>query len=351
GTIATISGRYFSMDRNNKWDRIQKAYDAMTLGKGVFATDPQQALQDWYKKNIDDEMIEPTVITDKKGVPLATVQNNDAIVFYNFRPDRARQLTRAFVMPDFKGFTRARMIKNLKFVTMSEYEKNLPVDVMFPPEYVSNPFGKIIAEAGLSQLRIAETEKYAHVTYFFNGGNEEIYKKEDRVLIPSPKVKTYDEKPEMSAREITKRVCAEIKSKQYNFILANFANADMVGHTGNLKATIKGVETIDQCIGTILKEQELLNGITVITADHGNAEGVIDPITGLVDKEHSTSPVPFIIVDNERKVIKDESLRVVIDANINPIGILADVAPTMCDLLDIAPSPDMTGKSLLADLI
>ncbi|MDP2655956.1 MAG: 2,3-bisphosphoglycerate-independent phosphoglycerate mutase [bacterium] len=351
GIIATITGRYFAMDRNTKWDRTQKAYDAMTLGKGTQAKDAQDALKSWYKKGIDDEMIEPTVMTDKEDQPVGTVHDNDAVVFFNFRPDRARQLAKSFIVPNFKEFKRESIPQSLCFVTMTEYEKGLPADYIFPPEYIETPFGKIVADAGLRQLRIAETEKYAHVTYFFNGGSEEQYEKEDRILVPSPKVATYDKKPEMSAMGITKKLCNEISAKKYTFILVNFANADMVAHTGKLKPTIKALETVDTCVGLVVKANQKQNGITVITADHGNAEGLVDRITGQTDKEHSTNPVPFIVVDDQRKQEKEESMRTEIESNINPAGILADVAPTLCALLDLKPAKEMTGSDILENLM
>ncbi len=233
---------------------------------------------------------------------------------------------------------------------MIEYETGLPTDIAFPPQHIQTPFGELVSDAGLKQLRIAESEKYAHVTYFFNGGEEKIYPGEDRILVPSPKCRTYDEKPEMSAKEITKKLCEVISKKKYDFCLINFANPDMVAHTGNLQATIRAVETVDECIGEILKAQRGVNGITAITADHGNAEMVIDILSGTVDKEHSTTPVPFMLIDEERKKDRTPEELLLLKKSVTPIGILADVAPTMCELINLKPAPEMTGRSLLNDL-
>jgi 2,3-bisphosphoglycerate-independent phosphoglycerate mutase len=253
-------------------------------------------------------------------------------------------------MDGFKGFEREKL-KNLKFVTMMEYESGLPVDVVFKPQFIQEPVGKIIADAGLKQLRLAETEKYAHVTYFFNGGAEEPFKKEDRVLIPSPNVATYDLKPEMSAPQIADRAVKEIKAGTYDFILINFANADMVGHTGILEAAIKGVEAVDEAVGKVTKAAIDAGGVVVITADHGNAEQKIDPLKGTVTKEHTTSVVPMIVVDQSRARELDEAALEVLRLQINPIGILADVGPTVLALMGLSPSKEMTGRNLLNDLM
>lgn len=352
GTIVTLCGRYYAMDRNNAWERTQRSYDVLTLGKGSTNANPIDALKEAYKNNIDDEMLEPVVITDRKKNPLALIGDNDALIFSNFREDRARQIAKALcVGNDFKGFVREKIPANLFFATITEYEEGLPAHVAFPPQHIERPFGAIIAERGMKQLRIAESEKYAHVTYFFNGGEEKIYNGEDRILVPSPKVKTYDLKPEMSAYEVADKLVDAIKKKKYDFCLVNFANPDMVGHTGNLEATVKAVEVIDECVGKVVKANKSIGGITMITADHGNAEGLIDMVTGRADKEHSTTPVPFFFIDESKRKERSPEEVEMLKREINVIGILADVAPTMLDLMKLKPSPEMTGRSLLNDLV
>ncbi len=350
GQIGTLCGRYYSMDRNNAWDRTKQAYDLLTTGIGAHDKNPIDALKKSYKKNIDDEMCEPICIVDRKNNPIGVIGENDAIIFTNYREDRARQLTKYLVLKDPEGFTREYLPANLQCTTMIEYEAELPTNVAFPPQHIQTPFGELLADAGLKQLRIAESEKYAHVTYFFNGGEEKIYAGEDRILVPSPKCRTYDEKPEMSAKEIAKKLCEAVRAKKYDFCLINFANPDMVAHTGNLQATIKAVETVDECIGEILKAQREVNGITAITADHGNAEMVIDILSGALDKEHSTTPVPFMLIDEKRKKERTPEELLLLKKNVIPIGILADVAPTLCELMELTPAPEMTGRSLLNDL-
>ncbi|MBI2484146.1 2,3-bisphosphoglycerate-independent phosphoglycerate mutase [Candidatus Uhrbacteria bacterium] len=350
GTIATLCGRYYAMDRNNAWERTQKAYECMTQGKGTKNRDPFDALKKSYSAKVDDELLDPVVIVDRKDNPIALVQENDAVIFFNFREDRARQLAKSFVEKEFEGFERA-MLKNLFFATMTEYEAGLPTEVAFPPEHIKRPFGSVITDAGYHQLRIAESEKYAHVTYFFNGGAEEVYKNEDRVLVPSPKVKTYDLKPEMSAYEVTEKVVSEIKKKKYDFIMMNYANADMVGHTGNIEATVQAINVVDECVGKVVAANREVGGITAITADHGNAEIIVDPISGDKDKEHSTTPVPFILVHEDMKKNREPEELEVLKKQINPIGILADVAPTLLELYDLQTPSEMTGRSLLRDLM
>ncbi len=351
GTIASLCGRYYAMDRNTNWDRTQKAYDLLTQGKGSPSRDPIDTLKKSYANNGDDEMLEPLVITDRKGVPTATVNDNDAVIFWNFREDRARQLAQAIGEKKFNDFTREKTPSNIFFVTMTEYEEGSSAMPAFPPQHIQHPFGWLVAQKKMRQLRIAETEKYAHVTYFFNGGREEVYANEDRLLVPSPRIATYDLQPEMSAPEVAKKLVAEIKKKKYDFCLVNFANPDMVAHTGSLSATMKGIETVDECLGEIVEANRRVGGITVITADHGNAEIVVDPLTKGVDKEHSTSPVPLMLIDESRKKTKTSDEVHALKLAINPIGILADVAPTLCELISIEPHSDMTGRSLLNDLI
>lgn len=351
GELASLCGRYYAMDRNSAWDRTQKSYDLMTRGIGAQERDPLKALQKAYDAKSDDEMLEPVMLTDKKGAPVTTITDNDAVIFFNFRPDRARQITKAFVMKKFDDFKREAEPTNLCFVTMTEYEEGLPTTVAFPPEHIEHPFGWLVAEAKLKQLRIAETEKYAHVTYFFNGGSEAIYKGEDRILVPSPKVRTYDEKPEMSAGEVTDKLVAEIKKKKYDFCMVNYANPDMVGHTGKLEATIKAIETTDACIGRVVEANRKAGGVTAITADHGNAEGVIDYVSKKTDKEHSTTVVPFFLIDEEQRKERTAQEKQLVKVQYNPIGILADVAPTLLEIIDLKPAKEMTGRSLLRDLM
>ncbi|MBI4600149.1 2,3-bisphosphoglycerate-independent phosphoglycerate mutase [Candidatus Uhrbacteria bacterium] len=352
GVLASLCGRFYAMDRNNTWDRTKKSYDLLCMGAGEKNRDPYDALKKAYKANIDDEMLEPVVLTDRKEQPLALIGDNDAVIFFNFRPDRARQIAKSFVEKDFKNFERAAVPKNLHFATMTEYEAGMPVSgVAFQPENIKHPFGWLVAQAGLKQLRIAETEKYAHVTYFFNGGSEDIYRGEDRILVPSPKVKTYDMKPEMSAAEVADKLVEQIKKKKYDFCLVNFANPDMVGHTGNMNATIAAIETTDTCIGKIVEANRKAGGVTAITADHGNAEGVVDYVTKKTDKEHSTTVVPFIVVDEEQRKDRTSDELSLLKVQFNPIGILADVAPTLLEVIDLKPAEEMTGRSLLHDLI
>lgn len=351
GELASLCGRFYAMDRNNTWDRTKKSYDLLTQGVGEKSRDTFDALKKTYDANLDDEMLEPVVLTDRKGTPLATVGDNDAMIFFNFRPDRARQIAKSFVDTNFTQFDRAVVPKNLCFVTMTEYEANMPVSgVAFQSENIKHPFGWLVSQAGLKQLRIAETEKYAHVTYFFNGGSEAVYEGEDRILVQSPKVKTYDMKPEMSAPEVADKLVEQIKKKKYDFCLVNFANPDMVGHTGNMQATITAVETTDTCIGKIVEANRTVGGVTAITADHGNAEGVVDYVTKKTDKEHSTTVVPFIVVDEEQRKERTPDELSMIKIQFNPIGILADVAPTLLEVIDLKPAEEMTGRSLLHDL-
>jgi len=352
GVLASLCGRFFAMDRNNTWDRTKKSYDLLTQGVGTKEKNPFDALKKTYAAQSDDEMLEPVVLTDRKGNPVATIDDNDAVIFFNFRPDRARQIAKSFVEKKFENFAREKVPTNLCFVTMTEYEAGMPVSgVAFQPENIQHPFGWIVSQSGLKQLRIAETEKYAHVTYFFNGGSEDVYKGEDRILVPSPKVRTYDEKPEMSAEEVADKLVEQIKKKKYDFCMVNFANPDMVAHTGNLKATIKAIEVTDACVGKIVEANKKVGGVTAITADHGNAECVIDYVTKKMDKEHSTTVVPFIIVDEQLRKERTPEEKQLLKVQFNPIGILADVAPTLLEIIGEKPAVEMTGRSLLRDLM
>ena len=331
GKIATIAGRFYAMDRDKRWQRVQKAYDAMVKGEGVKATSAEMAIEASYQKEVFDEFVEPTVIYSGDK-PIAKIENNDSVIFFNFRPDRAREITRTLVDKDFSDFETEKL--NLYFVCFTQYDETMPnVHIAFKPTVLKNTFGEYISNNGLTQLRIAETEKYAHVTFFFNGGNEKQYPGEDRILVPSPKVETYDMKPEMSAYEVTEKVLEQIENEKYNAIILNFANPDMVGHTGSLDAAIKAVEAIDECVGKIVKAVEKVNGVLLITADHGNAEQMIDYKTGEPHTAHTTNPVPLILVGMEDIKLKE--------------GKLADLAPTMLDIMGLAKPEEMTGESLI----
>ncbi len=346
GKVATVAGRYYAMDRDNHWDRTELYYRALTKGDGKKYSSASEAVADYYGQKIYDEEIPPTVITTGTE-PTAIIKQGDAVIFFNFRSDRARQLTQCFVLPKFQRFEREFLI-DVFFVTMTEYEKGLVGNVAFPPQLVERPLAKIISDAGLKQLHIAETEKYAHVTYFFNGGREKAYPGEEHVLIPSPVVPSYDQKPAMAGREITKKLTQEIRAQSYNFFVANYANVDMVAHTGNLPASIKAVEFTDQFLGEIVAAILEVNGTLLITADHGNGEGLINMQTGTMDKEHSANPVPLIIVSNELEHKAAASSPITDDlSQMKSSGLLTDVAPTVLHLLEIPKPPDMTGISLL----
>ena len=333
GKIASISGRFYAMDRDKRWQRIQKCYDAIVNGEGIKAGSAIKAIEDSYQKEVFDEFVEPTVICNGEE-PVAKIEENDSVIFFNFRPDRARELTRALVDKDFNEFETKKM--DLYFVCFTNYDETMPnVHIAFEKEVLHNTFGEVVSKAGLTQLRIAETEKYAHVTFFFNGGEEKQYPGEDRILVPSPKVETYDQKPEMSAYEVTDKVVAALEEDKYDVVILNFANADMVGHTGNLPAAIKAIEAVDECVGRIVKVIEEKKGNLIITADHGNAEQMIDYATGEPHTAHTTNPVPIILITADQSIkLKDN-------------GKLADLAPTMLDLMGIEKPKEMTGESLL----
>ena len=303
----------------------------MVKGEGVKATSAVMAIEASYQKEVFDEFVEPTVIYSGEK-PVATIENDDSVIFFNFRPDRAREITRTIVDEDFNEFETKKI--NVYFVCFTQYDETMPnVEIAFKPTNLKNTFGEYISEKGLKQLRIAETEKYAHVTFFFNGGNEKQYEGEDRILVPSPKVETYDLKPEMSAFEVTEKVVEQIESKKYNSIILNFANPDMVGHTGNLEAAVKAVETIDECVGKIIKAINKVQGVLLITADHGNVEQMIDYKTGEPHTAHTTNPVPLILVGMGDVKLKE--------------GKLADLAPTMLDIMELEKPEEMTGESII----
>lgn len=343
GEIGSLIGRNFAMDRNNNWDRVEKAYTMLTKGAGERTDDPLLHLEQCYAKNQTDEFIEPTVI-EKNGKPVGLIEDGDAVVFFNFREDRAREITKAFVMPEFDGFTREKKLDTY-FVTMTEYEKGLPVHIAFPPEEVTDSLGEVLSKAGMRQLRIAETEKYAHVTYFFNGGNEEAFPNEDRILIPSPNVAHFDEQPEMSAPEVTDTVIKKIQENIYDFILVNYANPDMVGHTGNEEASIQAVQATDKSLSRLIPAILSAGGGAFITADHGNVEEVLNLQTGERDTEHSTNPIPlwYITPTNHREKTSEEMVREQNEVH----GLLSDVAPTILAVFGLPQPEKMNGSSLL----
>lgn len=348
GKIASVSGRFYAMDRDNRWQRVEAAYRAMAEGVSEKKfDDPLKAIDASYEAKVYDEEFVPTVIT-AKGKPVAPITQGDGAIFFNFRPDRAREITKAFVLPSFEKFKREQ-IKDLDFVTMMEYEKDLPAVVAFEPVVIRNCLAEAVSQRGLKQFHVAETEKYAHVTFFLNGTIEAPFPGEERGLVPSPAVSSYAEAPAMSAAEVTKEAIKAIDSGKYDLVVINYANADMVGHTGNLEATIAGCEAADKCLGEVVNHTLAAGGVTLMTADHGNAEEVLNLQTGEMDKEHSTNPVPFIIIGKDFQGQAgpggdppegDLSL-------LPPVGILADVAPTVLKLMGVDQPPEMTGTPLI----
>ncbi len=327
GKIATVMGRYYAMDRDKRWDRVEQAYDAMVYGESpINNPDPVDAVKKSYERGVTDEFVEP-VVCDPDG----SISDNDSVIFFNFRPDRAREITRTLVDPEFDGFT--RQFFPLTYVCNTEYDASMPnVEVAFPRVLVNNGLGEYLSKMGMTQLRIAETEKYAHVTFFFNGGSETVFPGEDRVLVPSPKVATYDLQPEMSAPEVCEKCVERIESGNYDVIILNFANCDMVGHTGVFDAAVKAVETVDACVGKVVDATLKMGGIAMITADHGNAEQMVEP-DGSPMTAHTTNPVPFILCGAGSELRSD--------------GRLADIAPTMLDVMGLACPPEMDGKTLI----
>lgn len=335
GRIATICGRFYAMDRDNRWDRVQAAYDLLTLGKAEHsAADPVEGLRAAYQRGENDEFVLPTLIIDETH-PAATIQDGDTVLFMNFRPDRAREMTRALVDKDFPGFQRIASPALGAFVMTTEYAADIEADCAFPPENLHNTLGEYLSSQGKTQLRIAETEKYAHVTFFFNGGQETLFQGEDRILIPSPKVATYDLKPEMSAFELTDELVKAITGRQYDVIICNYANCDQVGHSGVFKAAIKAVEAVDICLKRVLQALRKIGGECLITADHGNVEQMFDQDSGQAHTQHTTLPVPLIYVGQRPLALMEN-------------GSLADVAPTLLNLLDLPAPPEMTGHSLVS---
>lgn len=332
GKLATITGRYFAMDRDKRWERVQKAYNALVHAQGNFSTNPVKSIQESYTNNVTDEFIEPIIVTNEQLQPLTTIKPDDVVIFFNFRTDRGRQLTEVLTQTNFPEFGMQTL--PLYYVTLTNYDENYKnINVVFNKDNITKTLGEVIAEAGKKQIRIAETEKYPHVTFFFSGGREEAFPGESRILCPSPKVATYDLQPEMSAFDLTKALVAELKKEEVDFVCLNFANGDMVGHTGSMEAAIKACEAVDKCVTQVIDTALEHNYTTLVIADHGNCETMINP-DGTPNTAHTTNPVPFILVDNQNNIsIKN--------------GVLGDIAPTILDLMGIAQPAEMTQKSLL----
>jgi 2,3-bisphosphoglycerate-independent phosphoglycerate mutase len=332
GSIATVAGRYYAMDRDKRWERVEKAYNAMVCREGEEAASASEAVETSYKLGKTDEFVAPTVIA---GCGDCGIKAKDSVIFFNFRPDRARELTRVFIDEKFDGFARCGGLLPVHFASMTQYDETVVVPVAYKPQFLKNTLGEVLENNGLTQLRIAETEKYAHVTFFFNGGEEKPYHGEERILVASPKVATYDLQPEMSAIEVTDKLVEAIKTGKFDVIILNYANSDMVGHTGKLDAAMKAVTTVDNCVGRVVEAMRNQGGITLITADHGNAEMMLDHVTGEPFTAHTTNEVPLILVSEKHRgrAIKK--------------GILADLAPTILDLAGVAIPEEMTGKSLI----
>ncbi len=337
GKVATVSGRYYAMDRDKRWDRVQLAYAVLVRGEGFKAASGVGAVEQAYARGETDEFVKPTVIVNGGGEPVARVKDGDAVLFFNFRADRAREITRAFTQPDFKDFDVHDRPRLSSYVCMTEYDRTFGLPVAFPPDQPTQIFPEIVAKAGLKQLRCAETEKYAHVTFFFNGGREVQFPGEDRILVPSPRdVKTYDEKPEMSAGEVTDKLVQAIETRQYGFILVNYANPDMVGHTGILEAAVKAVKVVDECIGRLWKAARAAGMAMCVTADHGNCEMMVDPQTGQPHTAHTLGPVPFVLADPDFR-----------GAKLRSEGVLADVAPTVLQVIGLPQPKEMKGLGLV----
>jgi 2,3-bisphosphoglycerate-independent phosphoglycerate mutase len=333
GRIATVIGRYYGMDRNRRWPRTQRAYAAIVLGEGRRIESAERFVEQSYAAGVTDEFLEPAVVVDAAGRPIGSVQDGDSVIFFNIRADRARQLTRALALDRFDGFER-KVHPHVVMTTMTSYDATFTLPVVFPPQVFSGTFAEVMAAQGLTNLRLAETEKYAHVTYFFNCGEERPYQGEDRILVPSPKVATYDLQPEMSAIGITDTFVADMSSRQHDVIICNFANADMVGHTGNLAAAVAAVETVDRCLARVVAAVQSAEGTLIITGDHGNAEQMRDPITQGPQTSHTPNPVPVILIGDARGVTLRDG------------GSLRDVAPTMLGILGVPPPQAMTGTDL-----
>ncbi len=332
GRVASVVGRYYAMDRDKRWERTEQAYRSMRFGEGRARRDPIEAIRESYSDGVTDEFVKPIVIVDDSDKPTGTIQDGDSVIFFNFRSDRARQITRAFTEDAFTFFDRGPK-PEIRFTCMTYYDRQFSLPVAFGPGHHDQILADVVADAGLKNLRIAETEKYAHVTFFFNGGVEPPFPGEERILIPSPKVATYDLKPEMSAYGITDEVVNQIGSERFDVVIMNYANADMVGHTGNLEATIKAIEVIDECLGRVVDATRAKGGTVIITADHGNAEQMIDPVTGQIFTAHTTNPVPVILIDGHHCKLRGG-------------GSLKDIAPTVMGILGLRKPEQMTGQDL-----
>ncbi|HVO20507.1 MAG TPA: 2,3-bisphosphoglycerate-independent phosphoglycerate mutase [Anaeromyxobacter sp.] len=337
GRVATVCGRYYAMDRDKRWDRVHLAYDALVKGEGHKVSSGVGAMERAYGAGETDEFVKPSVIVDADGKPIGSIRDGDAVLFFNFRSDRAREITRALADPAFKDFDRGTPPRLSAYVCMTRYDETFTYPIAFDPQDLSEIFPEIVARAGQRQLRTAETEKYAHVTFFFNGGRETVFQNEDRILVPSPRdVKTYDQKPEMSAREVADKLSASLVSGKYGFVLANFANPDMVGHTGILDAAVQAVKVVDECIGRLWLACQKAGIAMLITADHGNCEMMVDPVTGQPHTAHTLNPVPFVLADPDFK-----------GAKLRQKGILADVAPTALQVMGLPQPKEMKGLGLL----
>ena len=331
GVIGTVQGRFYAMDRDNRWERVEKAYNTLLLGEGLKASSGLEAVTESYKRNETDEFVKPTVIVDVSGIPKGLFEDNDAVIFFNFRSDRAREISMALNFDDFAGFERKKRVKFCVYATMTRYRADFPFPVLFEAEKLTNILGEVISRNGLKQLRIAETEKYAHVTFFFNGGKESVFAGEERILVPSPKIETYDLKPEMSAYEVTDKLIENIS--KYDLVILNFANPDMVGHTGIMSAAVKAIEAVDECVGRIITKVDEEGRVLILTADHGNSEQMFDETTNAPHTAHTTNPVPFVIHNYPVKITLNK-------------GILADIAPTILRIMNVPIPAEMTGKVL-----
>ncbi|MGH9343232.1 MAG: 2,3-bisphosphoglycerate-independent phosphoglycerate mutase [Terriglobia bacterium] len=335
GIVATLTGRYYAMDRDNRWERIQKGYDAMVNGEGHQEKDAVEAIKSIYNQGITDEFLPPIVLTQEDGQPVAKIRPGDAVMFFNYRADRARQMTRALTQPDLNTFERRNFPGKLHYLCMTRYDRTFTLPYVFAPQELTHILAELLGEMSLRNLRVAETEKYAHVTYFFNGGVEKAYPGEERILVPSQKVATYDLRPEMSAPGIQETVVKAVNQGDFDLYIINFANADMVGHTGNLEAAVKAVETVDACLGEIYQAVRAKNGVMLITADHGNAELMVDPLTRGPHTAHTTNPVPFILISEKGKSV-----------DLRQGGALADVAPTLLGIMGAGQPKEMDGRDL-----
>ena len=333
GAVATVMGRYYGMDRDQRWERTEKAYQAMVYGQGCDATDAVAAIERSYSENVTDEFVVPVVMRQTDGSPLGPIKDGDVVICFNFRADRVRQMTRTLTEPHFSGFPRPQR-PEVHYTCLTHYSPDFDLPVAFPPQSLDHILAEVFAQHGIRNVRVAETEKYAHVTYFFNGGVEAPFAGEDRILIPSPQVATYDVQPEMSANEITEAAVARLRARQTEAVILNFANVDMVGHTGNFPATVRAVETLDACVGRLVEAAQELGGWAVITADHGNAEQMVDPVTNSPHTAHTLNPVPFILVDSTFRGALRQG------------GALCDVAPTLLGLMGVEKPVAMTGVDL-----